>query len=133
MARARAIIVVSGLIALIERKKNGKLFYVFPGGGADDGESMADAARREVKEELGLNVEIGDLIANETYKGEVNEFFRATVVDGELGTGTGEEMNASEDSKSGSYRPVWVPLNRLGELTVHPESVVKLIEIDRES
>ena len=54
----RAIVVDDqGKVAIIHARK--KHFYELPGGGVDDGESIADTAIRECKEEIGCDIAIG--------------------------------------------------------------------------
>ena len=50
----------SGKILLMRRSDNGH--WGLPGGFVETGESVADAARREVAEETGWSVELGSLI-----------------------------------------------------------------------
>jgi 8-oxo-dGTP diphosphatase len=57
---ARAIIIHDNCI-LLNEFNNGE-YYNIPGGGAEPGESIKDVVVREVKEETGLDVEVGDLI-----------------------------------------------------------------------
>lgn len=128
MARARIVLVDQGRIALIERNKHGKRYYVYPGGGADKGESLADAAKREAREELGVDIEVGDQIAEDRFEGHRNVFFTAKLIGGDFGAGDGEEMSATADSQSGSYRPEWVPLDRLDEIDIFPEFLTELVK-----
>ena len=39
-----------------------KEHWIFPGGGVDFGETISEAAKREVEEEIGLDVEIKELL-----------------------------------------------------------------------
>lgn len=47
---------------LVKQNHEGRDIWMVPGGGIEDGESAASAAVREVKEETGLDIEVGRLI-----------------------------------------------------------------------
>ena len=49
--RAGVVLIEDGQIALIERYRADKHYYVFPGGGADVDETPEQAAIREMEEE----------------------------------------------------------------------------------
>lgn len=57
-----AAIVTSNRGVLIERRNDGRPLWTFPAGEAEPGESPADTAIREVKEETGLLVKISHTI-----------------------------------------------------------------------
>lgn len=67
--RGVAIIVQEGKIALIKRIRGGETYYVFPGGGIEEGETPEEATKREAYEELGVHIKVGNLIAKLEYKG----------------------------------------------------------------
>lgn len=108
----------AGRVLLIRRGDNG--LWALPGGGQDFGESVADAARREVREETGLGVEItsivgiysdpGHVIAYDD--GEVRQEFsivlRAEVAGGILGAG------------DDAVEARWVDPAGLDMLDIHP-------------
>lgn len=60
--RVSALIVENNEILAIQHKKNGKEYYLLPGGGVDEGEDFETAMRREMMEELGVKVDVGDLL-----------------------------------------------------------------------
>lgn len=60
------VIIEDGKV-LLSRQWDG---YDFPGGGVDLGETISDALKREFKEETGLDIEIGKVLACE------NSFFK---------------------------------------------------------
>ena len=58
--RAGVIVLIDGRLALIERVRTpgSSPYWVVPGGGVEPGESPADTAVREAREELGLEVRL---------------------------------------------------------------------------
>ncbi len=52
--RAGIVLIEDNKVALIERHRAGLDYFVFPGGGVDEGETPEQAAVREAMEELGV-------------------------------------------------------------------------------
>src|SRR5688572_2057788 len=127
MARAGVVLVDGDLVALIRRDRDGETYYLFPGGGVEDGESEEQAAVRESSEELGLEVRIVRLLAEVAYNGTSQRYFLASLVGGVFGSGDGEEMQGEHVSK-GRYTPVWLPVVGLSLQAVHPNELAVLVE-----
>jgi len=62
-----AAIVTSPLGVLVGRRMDGKPPWTFIAGEIEPGESPTDAAVREVKEETGLRIEVGDVIGERVH------------------------------------------------------------------
>ena len=127
MARAAAVIVQDGAVALIERVRGDARFYLFPGGQVERDESSAEAARREVREELGVSMEVRKLLAEVLYKENVQYYFLADIVGGVFGTGQGPELSESRPVEAGGFRPVWMPVSELPHQPVYPACVVEVV------
>jgi 8-oxo-dGTP pyrophosphatase MutT (NUDIX family) len=123
---ARVIIIDAGRIVLLERHRQGRHYFVFPGGGIDPGETPEQAAIREAHEETGLEVVLERLAAQTTFHGSPQYFFLARPVGGVLGSGDGPEFSQPPSEQSGTYAPCWVNLADLPHLTVLPASVAQL-------
>jgi 8-oxo-dGTP diphosphatase len=121
--RAAVVIVENGRVALIERVRDGRTYFVFPGGRVETGESPQQAAVREAHEELGVNVELGHLIFVAYRDGRERRYYLASIAGGTFGTGRGKEMMTSGTTAKGTYRPVWVDLSILTELEVRPREL----------
>jgi 8-oxo-dGTP pyrophosphatase MutT (NUDIX family) len=118
--RAAVVIVENGRVALIERVRDGRTYFVFPGGGVEVGETPENAAVREAEEELGVYVKLGDLINVAYGDGREQRYYLASISGGTFGTGRGTEMMTSGETAKGTYRPVWMDLNLLTEFDVRP-------------
>jgi 8-oxo-dGTP diphosphatase len=125
--RARAILIRDDEVALIQRDRDGRRYYVFPGGGIETGETPQSAVVREVREELGLIVSVNALIASVAIQGDVHLFFTVQIVGGSFGSGDGEEITSPSSPGSGTYKPIWVPITELTSLLVYPSSMIDVI------
>lgn len=126
--RVAAILLQDGQIALMRREKLGRLYYVFPGGGQEDGETGEQAVAREVEEELGLLVAAGRLVAQTWFRGREQRYYLCNVTGGQFGSGQGPEFTRPFDPQSGTYQPVWLPVQALHTYPVLPQRVAELVQ-----
>lgn len=83
-------------------------YYTFPGGGQEENETLEDGTKREIKEELGIDVEVIKLLYQlEDKENQKDEyFFLCKYIGGEFGTGDGPEF--SGDTRY-AYRGKYIP------------------------
>lgn len=125
--RAGIILIEENKLALIERHKQGRHYFSFPGGGVDEGETDEQAAVREAEEELGIRVEVLHKAAEVVRKNKRGQiYFRVKRVGGEFGTGKGEEFKDS-DPGHGTFLPLWMPLNEVLQKNVVPRLLAELV------
>ncbi len=89
MSCAGAVVVDDEGRVLLVRRANepSRGLWSIPGGRVEPGESARECARREVREETGLDVEVGELLATVDLGPYVVDDFRARVVGGTLVAG----------------------------------------------
>lgn len=124
--RSGIILIHEGKLALIERHKQGRHYFAFPGGGVDEGETDEQAAIREAEEELGIQVKIVQKAATILRSGRRDQvYFLVDWVNGDFGTGTGEEYS-DPDEFNGTYYPLWMPLEKVLDNNVVPRGLAEL-------
>lgn len=123
--RAGVVLLTNDGLAAIERVRDGRTYHVLPGGQVEDGESAAEAARREVYEELGLLVKIRDAVAVVHFGDSMQRYFTADVIGGEFGTGDGPEFTGQG---AGTYRPVWLPPAELSARDLRPRPIAAALQ-----
>ncbi|HVY67651.1 MAG TPA: NUDIX domain-containing protein [Patescibacteria group bacterium] len=122
--RVRAIIKQGGKLLLIRRRKPGLPdYWVFPGGGVEAADSGLKAAlARECREELGVQISVGDRFYSMEEANARQSFFFAVITGGVLGTGAGPEFKEGS-GYTGEYLIEWVNLSQLSRLNVLPKEV----------
>lgn len=128
--RVSAVIINDSKILLIRRIKPGREYYVFPGGGVEEGEDEQYAMLREIKEELSINAKIERLlfeVENQSRK-ELYFLIREVINTPKLGGPEKERIN-----EQNQYIIEWVELDKIPTMdNLYPqEAVAKLMEFLR--
>ncbi|MBU3934864.1 NUDIX domain-containing protein [Patescibacteria group bacterium] len=129
--RVRAIIIEGDKILTIKRTKPEGIFWVFPGGGVEEGETNEEALVRECKEELGVDVRLDDLFMEMDSKipktfGQREYFYFCRIMGGKLVSGDGPEFQ-NDTSYIGKYDIEWIDINNLNNIGLRPAEIKSLI------
>jgi 8-oxo-dGTP diphosphatase len=124
--RGSVVIIENKQVLLIQRISEGSIYYVFPGGGIENGETPEAGAKREALEELGVVVKVNECISEVEFNG-TQYFFLAEINSGTLGTGQGEEYT-DENRNRGTYLPMWVDIESLSSMDVRPKEVALKVQ-----
>jgi ADP-ribose pyrophosphatase YjhB (NUDIX family) len=71
---AKAVIVEDGKLLAVRNADAEGFWYILPGGGQEPGEALHAALRRECQEELGVDVDVHELLYVRDYIGRNHEF-----------------------------------------------------------
>lgn len=123
--RAVAVAVAEGQVLLVEAKGSPGA-WVPPGGKIDPRETAREAARREVAEETGVAVEVGDLIAYAEARREADDllelYFRASA----------QPPPAREPLTGPEGRVArWVEIGALEDIVYYPAQLPLLCALSR--
>lgn len=105
-------------------------YYVFSGGGLED-ETLEEGVKREIKEELGITVEVKELLYTKENEKMQQYFFLCEYKEGVFGTGDGPEFNGDPTyQRRGNYIPVIVPEEKIQELVLVPYEIKEQLIAD---
>lgn len=136
--RAAGILIDNGKMLLIHRIRiidgKKKEYYVIPGGGVEGYETLIEATKRELLEEVGIKVNV--ISEKPIYVFEENNdkqsYFLIESNGGNIGTGNGPEFNNSEYSGRGIYLVEMVTISDIleGKINLLPENLRESIVSD---
>ena len=129
--RAGGLLIENGKILLMHRIKNvdgeTREYYVVPGGGIEEGETIEEATKRELKEEMGIDVVLlseEPLLSLSEEKG-IQYFTLVKRIGGEIGTGEGPEFSDPGYSNRGFYGPEMIDISDIvkGKIKMVPDTI----------
>lgn len=121
---ARAIIIRDGAMLCFYRKRLDPrtgdyiTYYSIPGGEIDEGEQPAEAAVRELREEMGVGIELHSLVAHFTGHKFEHYVYQASINDGEPRM-MAESEEYAHMSEYNQYVVTWVPVKDLTHDNLH--------------
>lgn len=125
----RALVIENEMILLSKYCKGNDTWYVLPGGGVKEGESLEEAFARETKEECGNTLPfqgiifIRDVIANRQVNTTLPQGFHQVEfnVKSSLDINSPVSMINPDENQVGI---VWVPLKKLWNIKFFPSSLL---------
>jgi len=122
---AKAIIIKNGKLLVMHHCDSDGTYYILPGGGQRNGESLIAAVKRECLEEAGIKVAVGEVMYIRDYIGDNYEFaekpgfhqveimFKCEILDGSE-IGNGKQMDERQIGVS------WLLLDELDQYRLFP-------------
>ena len=122
--RAAGLGMIDSSVLLVEHEKNGRSYWLLPGGGVRVGESAHDALKREIREELTLDVAVLDLLfVVETWSNDGTHIIQPTFL---LDLGDTKEISVGEDVRVVGYD--MADAAGLAERRIYPDIKGEIIE-----
>ena len=129
--RVAGIIFIDGKLALMHRKdvlKRPEMpeYYTLPGGGLEEGETLEEGTKREIKEEFGIDIELVKKLYEITSEkfNQKEIFYLCKYVSGTFGTGEGPEFSGDPKYiESGKYLPELIDIENLEKINLMPPEI----------
>ncbi|MDM8530258.1 NUDIX domain-containing protein [Anaerolineales bacterium HSG25] len=126
--RHRAVAIIldkdNKILVMYRNRKGRGIYYVFPGGGIEPGETPEQACLREIKEETNLQVTLSKKLFTFENRGNLEHYFLTSHPQGQLKLGGPELLELSAENQ---YRLEWIPLTELSKIDIFPCEVVVLL------
>ncbi len=130
---SRGVIIENNNVYAIFRRKlkddgTKKEYYVIPGGGINENETLEDNVIREMKEELSVDVKIKGYLGKDENKDSIAYFFSCEIIGG-IPKLSGEELERCSESNYYEIRKISInDLNKIDILSI--DMILKAIDIE---
>ncbi len=113
-------------ILVMKYQYGDQFIYNLPGGNPDSGELLTETIVRECMEELGIDVEVGQMLLMGQVSGSENrDDVLHILFEGELIGG----IPALQVGETNAQEVLWMPLNQLSQITMYPNIGTELIDL----
>ncbi len=137
---AKAVIMKDGCVLLTKNQHEQEIFYLFPGGGQEHGETLEEAVKRECIEEIGQEVVVRELLHVREYIGRNHEhaFFDQNVHQVEFFfacelAGTWKDQGQPTRPDDYQVGVEWIPLNELDYTPFYPKKLGSMLSNRKKS
>jgi ADP-ribose pyrophosphatase YjhB (NUDIX family) len=121
--RPSAIIIADNKLLTLKYNYSGNLLYAIPGGNLEFGEKLEVALKRELEEEIGLEIEVQDLLflaeVHQPNKDTLHCVFNAKIVSGK------PVLNPKETT---ALQICWLPIENIEEYNLYPNIKTQIKE-----
>jgi mutator protein MutT len=129
--RSAGIVIRGDHVLVMHRINNGDEYWVFPGGGQEDGETPDQTAVREIDEETTIQVVPGELLYHITWDTkEENFFYLCEYVSGEPQLREDSNEFKQMQKENQVYEPMWIEIEKLPEIKLYQLEVRDLFLYD---
>jgi 8-oxo-dGTP pyrophosphatase MutT (NUDIX family) len=128
--RAIAIVLKGNQVLMLWRFFNEKEYYVFPGGTQEEGEDIVMTLKREVYEELNLNIKkIFEFVhqhqnGDGSFSPRTEHYFLINKFEGDIKMGAPELF---KQNRHNIYRPEWIDLHS-NNVDYEPSEIFEIIK-----
>lgn len=116
--RAGVALVKNNRLFLIKRQKDTEIYYILPGGGVELKETPEDAAIREIREELRVDIKLNKKIAEFEHRGNIEYYYLSENYKGKIKFVGDSMFNSNIIDKE-----EWVLLNNIHKINLLPEKI----------
>ena len=126
----RAIVIKKGMILLSKYQNGDKTWYVTPGGGVKNGETLEEAFARETNEECGVSLPFGEIkfireiIANRHKKTTLEKNFHQIDINVLSSIDKDIPLLMRIPDKE-QVDLIWYPLDKLNEIEFYPVNLIQ--------